>query len=29
MIEQNGYIMTFSEQTTHAVILSRRRAAGY
>ena len=29
MIEQYGYIMTFSDKMTHVEILSRRKAAGY
>jgi hypothetical protein len=29
MIDQDGHIMTFSDQVAHAPILSRRRAAGY
>src|SRR5512147_691686 len=29
MIDQDGHIMAFSDDVTHAAILSRRRAAGY
>lgn len=29
MMDQDGYIMTFSDQVTHMAILSRSRAAGY